>query len=419
MSDVHWTKLPNAADDYTDIRNSMIEDLENYCKVTGNKFHKILLCGDIAFSGSEEEYERANCFIKDLCSKVNCKLDEVYTVPGNHDKNVEEHPKCVREFMHAALCNHGKNVDAVWNKMMAEDFSFIKRIYTPFKYYNKFCYEERDCAEPFMQLALNKNISRYDNEEMYWHYEFEEKLEGYSLNLYGVNSALISDLQDYDTEANRQKGHLLYLPQMAYRGANIHDGNINILMCHHPLNFLLNQKVIEKDLDKRYALQLFGHVHIAESNMANNAVHVYSGALNPGDINDDRYLPVYNIIELSIEKYKKNSDYLNVKLQVRKYNGECFDEDKKQSRIFKVTLKNHNTWKKSECNDNKEFDLPMGITKRDIRHQFIKSPQRKRIIKHFYPTMNCDGSAYMSNKVFLDKVRTDNKWVELHKYMNK
>ena len=44
LSDVHWTKQFDAADDYTDIRDQMLQDLEYYCKATGNSFDKILIC---------------------------------------------------------------------------------------------------------------------------------------------------------------------------------------------------------------------------------------------------------------------------------------------------------------------------------------------------------------------------------------
>lgn len=338
LSDIHWKKQLDAADDYTDIRDQMLQDLEYYCQGTGNAFDKILICGDIAFSGSTDEYKRANLFIRDLCKTVACKSEEVYTVPGNHDKNVNEHPKCVREFIHQAISKQEKKGDWWWNKMIDEDFSFIKKLYTPFKEYNYFCNDERDNAEPFMLRALELGVDRYDGAEMFWHSEFEDNLEGYQVNLYGVNSALISDLDDYDPAPNRKEGHRLFLPQIAYRGAKYKDGIINILMCHHPLDFLLNKDEIAKDLDKRYALQLYGHVHIANSDVNNNAVHIYSGSLNPGDVNDNTYKPVYNIIELSIETHDNESDVLNVNLRVQKYDGEQFVKDEEQSKLFKVTL---------------------------------------------------------------------------------
>ena len=42
LSDVHWTKQLDSADNYTDIRDQMLQDLEYYCNGTGNSFDKIL-----------------------------------------------------------------------------------------------------------------------------------------------------------------------------------------------------------------------------------------------------------------------------------------------------------------------------------------------------------------------------------------
>ena len=393
LSDIHWKKQRDAADDYTDIRDKMLQDLNYYCQETGNSFDKILICGDIAFSGSADEYKRANSFIRDLCKIVACKSEEVYTVPGNHDKNVNEHPKCVREFIHQAISNRGNDCDWLWNKMN----------------------DERDNAEPFMLRALEMDVDKHNDAEMFWHSEFEDDLEGYQVNLYGVNSALISDLNDYDPDPNRIDGHRLFLPKIAYHGAKCKDCIINILMCHHPLDFLLNKDTIAKDLDKRYALQLYGHVHIANSDINNNAVHIYSGSLNPGDVNDNTYKPVYNIIELSIEKHDNENDVLKVDLRVQKYDGEQFVKDEEQSKPFKVTLKKHDGWK--DCNKTAEAieqKLPDGLSKRDVRHMFKQCPNSKEIIKRMYPQIDCTGSAYMRNQVFLEKIRKDNRWVELY-----
>lgn len=415
LSDIHWKKQLDAADDYTDIRDQMLQDLEYYRQDTGNSFDKILICGDIAFSGSALEYNRANAFIKELCKIVDCKNDEVYTVPGNHDKDILEPPKCIRELFHQAISCQGKDCDWWWENMIEEDFSFIKKLYTPFSGYNHFCNDERDNAEPFMLRALEEGTNEFGRADMFWHSEFEGDFEGYSINLYGVNSALISDLKDYDPSPNRKDGHRLYLPRIAYRGASCNDRVINILMCHHPLKFLLKQDEIAKDLDKRYALQLYGHVHIANSDMSNNAVHIYSGSLNPGDVTDNTYMPIYNIIELSIETHDNGDDVLNVNLRVQKYDGEQFVKDEEQSKLFKVTLKKHDGWK--DCNKPAigiEQKLPDGLSKRDVRHLFKQCPNSKEIIQKMYPQIDCTGSAYMRNQVFLEKIREDNKWVELY-----
>ena len=416
ISDIHWQKQLDAEDDYTDVRDQMLQDLKYYCEATKNNFDKILICGDIAFSGAEEEYIRANKFINELCAIVGCKKTEVYTVPGNHDKNVNVSPKKVREFFHQAMCDLSGKHNWWWQEMYKEDFPFVKKLYAPFENYNKFCNDERDNVEPFMLNALDPNVNSYNEAPMYWHSEFEDDFEGYHIHLYGVNSALTSDLSDYDDSEARKGGHRLFLPQIAYRGAKCKDGIINILMCHHPLDFLLNKDTIAKDLDKRYALQLYGHVHIANSDINNNAVHIYSGSLNPGDVNDNTYKPVYNIIELSIEKHDNENDVLKVDLRVQKYDGEQFVKDEEQSKPFKVTLKKHDLWK----DGNKpavgiEQRLPDGLSKRDVRHKFKQCPNSKEIIKRMYPQIDCTGSAYMRNQVFLEKIRKDNRWVELYK----
>lgn len=55
----------------------------------------------------------------------------------------------------------------------------------------------------------------------------------YHINLYGMNTALISDWYDVDDDG---KGHKLFLPKLAYNIDAPQKGQINILMMHHPLN---------------------------------------------------------------------------------------------------------------------------------------------------------------------------------------
>ena len=125
--------------------------------------------------------------------------------------------------------------------------------------------------------------------------------------------------------------------------------------------------------------------------------------------------PGFNIIELSIETHDNESDVLNVNLRVQKYDGEQFKKDEEQSKLFKVTLKKHDSWK--DCNKTAEAieqKLPDGLSKRDVRHMFKQRPNSKEIIQKMYPQIDCTGSAYMRNQVFLEKIREDNKWVELY-----
>lgn len=51
-----------------------------------------------------------------------------------------------------------------------------------------------------------------------------------------------------------------------------------------------------------------------------------------------------------------------------------------------------------------EQKLPDGLSKRDVRHMFKQCPNSKEIIKRMYPQIDCTGSAYMRNQVFLEKL---------------
>ena len=62
LSDIHFRKKPDELDEYSQMRVRMIETIEDYCK--NETINAILICGDIAFSGSHAEYEdKAKAFI--------------------------------------------------------------------------------------------------------------------------------------------------------------------------------------------------------------------------------------------------------------------------------------------------------------------------------------------------------------------
>ena len=88
ISDIHWHNIHALTDVYRDIREGLIQDIRNYCYEKATIFDHILICGDIAYSGNEVEYRKADEFLNELCNAAGCKPSEVFMVPGNHDKNI-------------------------------------------------------------------------------------------------------------------------------------------------------------------------------------------------------------------------------------------------------------------------------------------------------------------------------------------
>ena len=86
ISDIHFKcfKDHQFLDLDKDIQTEIEFDLRDLKKEYG-KIDIILIGGDIAFSGKEEEYQIADEWIKKICEITGCEEVNVLTVPGNHD----------------------------------------------------------------------------------------------------------------------------------------------------------------------------------------------------------------------------------------------------------------------------------------------------------------------------------------------
>ena len=99
---------------------------------------------------------------------------------------------------------------------------------------------------------------------------------------------------------DNNKGHKLFVPKLAYNIDAPVEGSINILMMHHPLSRIKKGAEIQEVLDRKFQIQIFGHLHKPASD-DNNAVHILSGAFQPpADGDKSEYFSVYNILELEM-----------------------------------------------------------------------------------------------------------------------
>lgn len=381
ISDIHLWALPSECDKYYPMRKKMLDDIKDFCMTNGPINH-ILISGDIANTGSEQEYDKAYNFIQELCMSCNCKEYEVYVIPGNHDKNFSAPRSGLRHLLHGGLSNENINSNDGFLDIVSNDNSTFKVLYEPFKAYNRFA-TKLDSIEPLMAKGVDPcNTEKYDPRvnKMYFSKELSF-LGDYKINLFGMNSALISDWNDINDNG---KGHKLFLSPLAYNIDVNTEGNVNILMVHHPLENIREGKKIQDELDKKFQIQIYGHLHKPASDN-NNVIHIHSGAFQPPiDGNDVDYFSVYNIIELDIEE-KNGQDYLKLNLQVEKYNNESFEHMKSESKTYTLKLKKHiNRWENEKEEENMEqTDLPSGVSIREVRHAFLQSQIAKKIMKDY------------------------------------
>lgn len=86
LSDIHFQKYSGDAYDLdADLRNELLIDLSKNLPKSISNVNGILICGDIAFSAQEKEYEVASHFLEQICKRVSLDPSRVFCVPGNHD----------------------------------------------------------------------------------------------------------------------------------------------------------------------------------------------------------------------------------------------------------------------------------------------------------------------------------------------
>jgi len=90
LSDIHFVKSSNnPADIDRDLRDAIITDLDVNAKGVLKNVSGILVSGDIAFSGTKAEYEKAKEYLLEISNLFSISPSDVYCVPGNHDVKVD------------------------------------------------------------------------------------------------------------------------------------------------------------------------------------------------------------------------------------------------------------------------------------------------------------------------------------------
>jgi predicted phosphodiesterase len=309
ISDIHFQKQAHGERTYTsddDLRREMTRDLEVQASKLG-AIHAILITGDIAFSGSAEEYQRAHAWISEVCRCTGCPEQSVRTIAGNHDV-VRDTVKSslVLQNVYEAIRQKAKTdrpaeLDAAIRQYLG-DKALPDLLYGAFAHYNDFA-DKFGCAfrskQPFWEQDILLN-------------------DGSNLRLRGVNSALISSATD-----NRGDNKLVVGPEFCLLPNQ--PGVEHLVMCHHPPQWLWDDDRIENYLGARARIVLFGHKHVEKireetSSSGHQLLRIHAGALNP-DPNEMAYQPRYNCLRIWVTSQPQR--VLNVEVHRRVWDTEA------------------------------------------------------------------------------------------------
>lgn len=428
ISDIHFTDETGSSDEYAQMKRKFLEDIEK-CHQTLGKINHVLICGDVAFSGQDSQYREVKSFVDNICKNAGCTNDDVFVVPGNHDKKRDVYGRA-RSMMRDSLLQ-GKNAKMLIESKVKEPMA-VGILYAPFKQYYKFASEYFCISDIARKSAFfpesdqeTGSVPKFEpGDEMFWHEDLGT-INGYRIAIYGSNTSLLSDKDDGESRNLNDNQHLQVLPLQAYN-ATAGSDEIHILMLHHPMSEILNGSKIENEIDGQFKVQLYGHMHL-QSSSDKGAIKIYSGALQPPEGESDiDYFPIYNVIELNIKEVS-GEPFLIVQVYCRKWNGRDFvehsDESKYGDRSLKLQLHQNEAWiriKELSKEDLRNDEIEVSITHHAIKHAFLKSGKEGKIIKEMYGNKF---DTFVANRIkyleFLKQVEKDGKFNELKETIDK
>jgi predicted phosphodiesterase len=326
LSDIHFRKFSNDKFDIdNDLRNEIINDIDKNSKIHLENIKGILVCGDIAFSGQEKEYEVAQDFLREICNVLSIPETSVYCVPGNHDVNQNiPYRGSIIHLMQSELekASTSDEIDAKlagYSRDKSSDDILFKHIET---YNTKFA----------GKFGCNINTEKPN-----WELNFELDTK-HILRIYGLNSVVISNIDDHKDES-KDKPMIIGRYQVPKR----EDGVVYMSLCHHPPECWNDpNNDLQKILNKRINIQLYGHKHVQEIKQIGNSLIVGSGATHPSRFESD-WNPRYNWINIKIEDYL-DEPHLHVKIyqRVLSPDGDEFVPDNEEVKEYKIRLNNVN-----------------------------------------------------------------------------
>lgn len=279
FSDIHFCRSSGSRYDLDlDLRNEVERDLRRL--TDARAVDGILVTGDIAFSGIEEEYKKAEAWLDTIRSISGCPEGAIWVTPGNHDI----HRRTVEESkLLQSLRKECRELDDEAAAKALDDWLQDKSagavLFQPLQAYNSFA-QRYGCSlspeKPYWSTGAGNDLPLND---------------GSMLRLWGLNSTLLSDKADNDRHKK------LLLGRAALRLLS-EDGIIYATLCHHPPDWLFDQSHVEQVLRARTQLQFYGHKHRLHLRQDGNSLIVTAGAVQPE--RDPTWKPRYNLLHIVV-----------------------------------------------------------------------------------------------------------------------
>jgi WD40 repeat protein len=273
--------------DRTVIRDSLLSDIRARSTIAPRlaDIHLVVFSGDAAYSGQEEEYERARTeFFDPIMASVGLATERLFLAPGNHDLN----RTIVREMLPPDLQHPISQQQKVQHWLTDERRR--SRAMEPFKDYAKF-------------------VSAYTGQPSPDYASFRDfEIGGRKVGLLGLNSAWMSGRNNDASGQIDDYGRLVVgEPQIHNSLTMLETCHLRIVVLHHPFEWLerTDRNRVEERLMNAAHIILRGHEHTPNLSVVTgptgNCVIIPAGAAYDRRIADDpRYTASYNFTSIDL-----------------------------------------------------------------------------------------------------------------------
>ncbi len=291
LSDIHFGQEKGGQISiHNDIKNCLIEDVKLVAgSLESGRADGIIVTGDIAYGGREEEYRVAADWLDKVAEAAGCDIFDTQVLPGNHDVNRDEITSLAETMIQKIIAEGDPALDNFLDNEEARNLLFRR-----FSAYSPFALSYR--------CPLDTNAEPAEE-------RVAELASGRSIRFIRLNSALTCSKND-------EEGKLLLGARQ--RVLNQKPGEEIVVLSHHPIHWFQDSQDAWLFIRNRARVFIFGHEHnpsvkIKRIEEGSDLMILAAGATVPPN-SDDVFNYCYNFIEFD---WDGEADALSVYVQPR------------------------------------------------------------------------------------------------------
>ena len=276
ISDIHFgQEKDQRVHIHNDVKKQLIADakyvVQERLKTTAAA---ILVTGDIAYSGTEDQFKVAGEWLDALAKAVDCPQNQVQLIPGNHDLDRNKTSRSAELLLEEIREGGPAEYESIINNPTDRAALFAR-----FEDYERFCWGYRCELNGEAKAATNLQITL---------------APGRSIRFIRMNSSLLCTGKEKDDVPELVVGERQFIIDRDH-------GIENIVLIHHPLNWYKDSGDVKTYMDTRARVLITGHEHepnvkVEEVDEGADLMMLAAGATVPFK-SDEIYTFTYNVIE--------------------------------------------------------------------------------------------------------------------------